>query len=58
MARFVRLMDVLTAIGNFYRCAIPYDSVCNGPEFIQYGEFGEEKIEELFEKYQGPFSSS
>ena len=43
---------------NFYRCEIPYDSVCNGPEFIQYGECGEEKSEELFQKYQGPFGQN
>ena len=51
-------ISMLNVCNNFYRCAIPYDSVCNGPELIQYGECGEEKSEKLFEKYQGPFGQN
>ena len=43
---------------NPYSCAIPYDASCNGPEFIQYGECGEEKSAELFEKYQRAFGQN
>ena len=50
--------SIINVNNNFYRCDIPYDSICNGPEFIQYGECGEEKSEELFQKYQGPFGQN